>query len=358
MIRSVPRPARYILRRRPWWPWDFASARVARALELSLAEGLSGLELPGALVPAAGTAAPSARRAPPLPLRILRTALYLFIGFHLAWISFTTLLVISFTRVDPPATVLMAYRAWTDGWKLAPPQPLHLRSIPPWLTTMLIAVEDHRFREHHGFDLEAIKRAMEINRSLSEPLYGGSTLSMQTARTLFLVPEKSYLRKYLEAIVTIELEAILGKDRILELYFGYAEWGKGIFGIEAAARHWYGKGTGSLTRDEGARLLAILSSPIKYRPNWYGKSRILAERYAFLSRRYGRGGAVAPGAPAEPPDSPAPAAAATAATAATEPSASTMHPYLAAPTAAQAASDLPPSEEPMESLPPEASTLE
>ncbi|MEI6388206.1 MAG: biosynthetic peptidoglycan transglycosylase [Spirochaetota bacterium] len=307
MVRIVPRPPRYILRRRPWWPGDLVHARFSHTLESRLAGGLPGLKMPAALVPAPGGRAQSALRRLPLPLRMLRMGLYLFLGFHLLWISFTTLLVISFARVDPPATVLMAYRAWADGWKLEPPRPLSLRSIPPWLTTMLIAVEDHSFREHHGFDIEAIKRAMEINRSLSEPLYGGSTLSMQTARTLFLVPEKSYFRKYLEAIVTIELEAILGKDRILELYFGYAEWGRGIFGIEAAARHWYGKGAASLTRDEGARLLSILSSPIKYRPTWFGKSRILVERYAFLSRRYGRAGATAQGAPAELPVPGAPA---------------------------------------------------
>jgi monofunctional glycosyltransferase len=109
---------------------------------------------------------------------------------------------------------------------------------------------------------------------------------MQVARTLFLVPEKSYIRKYLEVLTALELELLLPKDRILELYFGYAEWGRGIFGIEAASRRWFGGGTSALSRDEAARLLAILSSPIKYGPGTLHKNGILRERYRYLSARF------------------------------------------------------------------------
>jgi membrane carboxypeptidase/penicillin-binding protein PbpC len=151
---------------------------------------------------------------------------------------------------------------------------------------MLVSIEDYKFYEHHGIDMEAFARAREINKRIGRPLYGGSTLTMQVARTLFLVPEKSYLRKYLEVLTAFELEAILSKERILELYFGYAEWGKGVFGVESAARRWYGRGVSGLSRDEAARLVALLSSPIKYRPDTIRKSRILSERYAFLSYRY------------------------------------------------------------------------
>jgi monofunctional biosynthetic peptidoglycan transglycosylase len=205
---------------------------------------------------------------------------------HIAWIGMTSLLLISYRFSHPSVTVLMAYRAWTDGWKILPPRPLALRSVPAWLRAMLISVEDHKFYSHFGLDFEAVQRAWEINSHLSEPLHGGSTLTMQVARTLFLIPEKSYLRKYLEVIAALELECLLGKDRILELYFGYAEWGKGIFGVEAASRRYWGKGVRSLSHEEGARLIALLSSPIKYQPDNFGRSLILRERYAFLMKRY------------------------------------------------------------------------
>jgi hypothetical protein len=151
---------------------------------------------------------------------------------------------------------------------------------------MLISVEDGKFYEHHGIDIEAIKRARELNEKVGKPMYGGSTITMQVARTLFLLPTKSYVRKYFEAITALELELILSKDRILELYFGYAEWGKGIFGIERASRVYYGKGVASIDRDQAARLIALLSSPIKYTPDTLYSSLILRQRYAYLVARY------------------------------------------------------------------------
>jgi membrane peptidoglycan carboxypeptidase len=104
-------------------------------------------------------------------------------------------------------------------------------------------------------------------------------------------------------LTALELEALLPKNRILELYFGYAEWGKGIFGIEAASRKWYGRGINALSRDEAARLIAILSSPVKYGPGTLQKSLILRERYGYLSRRYDQPTEAAPSAEAPPPPS-------------------------------------------------------
>jgi len=134
--------------------------------------------------------------------------------------------------------------------------------------------------------MEAFRRAQQLNEKIGKPMYGGSTITMQVARTLFLVPTKSYLRKYLEVIAALELEAILSKDRILELYFSYAEWGKGIFGIERASRVYYGKGIASITADQAARLIALLSSPIKYTPSTLYRSTILRQRYSYLVARY------------------------------------------------------------------------
>jgi len=218
--------------------------------------------------------------------RIPKAVLIAILALHLAYIGITSLALLVYRVANPPGTVLMLYRRISSGWKIQKPIPLKLREIPLLVRRMLISVEDGKFYEHKGFDMEAIRRAQELNKKLGRPMYGGSTISMQVARTLFLVPEKSYLRKYLEAIATFELELILPKDRILELYFGYAEWGRGIFGIERASRVYYGTGVRNISADQAARLIALLSSPIKYNPDTLYRSLILRERYAYLVRKY------------------------------------------------------------------------
>jgi monofunctional glycosyltransferase len=215
-----------------------------------------------------------------------RLALLWVIALHAWYLLSAGLCILVYRVADPPATVLMAYRKWGYGWKIEPPKPLSLKKVPSYIRSMLIAVEDGKFYQHHGLDFEAFKRAREINARLGRPLYGGSTLTMQVARTLFLVPVKSYVRKYLEVLTALELEALLSKQRILELYFGYAEWGKGVFGIERAARADFGSSLTSLNRDQSARLVALLSSPIKYKPYTLEKNGILRERYRYLSRRF------------------------------------------------------------------------
>lgn len=173
------------------------------------------------------------------------------------------------------------------GWKVAPPRYLPLAKIPKSVRNMTVRVEDGTFFEHWGIEPAAIKNAYRLNKGFGEPLYGGSTITMQAARTLFLIPEKSYARKWLEAIVTMEMEAILGKNRILELYFNYAEWGKGIFGIEAASRHHFKRGVASLSTDQAIRLVTLLSSPIRYGPYNFSRNGILRSRYQYLDARFG-----------------------------------------------------------------------
>lgn len=236
---------------------------------------------------------PKARRPYGLG-RILLFFLKAFVLIHVVYIGLTFSLILLYKFVDPPCTILMPYRALGYGWKLTKPIPLPLSEVPLYIRSMLIAVEDGKFYTHHGIDMEAFKRAREVNARLGKPLYGGSTLTMQVARTLFLVPEKSYIRKYFEVITALELELLLPKERILELYFGYAEWGKGIFGIEAASRHYYNKSPKALTRDQSARLVALLSSPIKYTPSTLHLSAILRERYAYLTRRFIAASSVSP----------------------------------------------------------------
>lgn len=219
--------------------------------------------------------------------RVLRTAGRGIALAHVWYVLTVALLLLVYRSVDPPVTVLMAYRSGVDGWNLAPQRNVQLAKVPVLARRMVVSVEDGKFYSHNGVDFEAILYARQVNRQVGRPLYGGSTLSMQTARTLFLVPFKSYLRKYLELIATVEMELILPKQRILEIYLSWAEWGKGVFGIEAAARRFYGTSVSRLDVDQTARLVALLSSPIRYTPETLHKNGILRTRYQYLAGKYG-----------------------------------------------------------------------
>jgi monofunctional biosynthetic peptidoglycan transglycosylase len=247
------------------------------------------------------------RKAEPgkLVLRFLKKILIVILLMHAVYIVLTCSFIFLYKFVNPPFLVIQAYRSIGYHWKLEKPIPISINKVPTYIRTMLISVEDSKFYQHHGIDFEAFKRAEAINKIVGKPLYGGSTLTMQVARTLFLVPEKSYVRKYFEIITALELELFLTKNRILELYFSYAEWGKGIFGIQAASLHWYGKGIASISRDQAARLIALLSSPIKYTPYTLNRSGILAERYAYLVNRFIVPASVLPDT-LMPPPAPAP----------------------------------------------------
>ncbi|HTX72632.1 MAG TPA: biosynthetic peptidoglycan transglycosylase [Rectinemataceae bacterium] len=288
MLSSVPHMSAL-----PGEPADFArrsgggrgtaylEACQARALAGSLAAGASRLSLPESLAPF-----PLITRPRSGLVRAARGAALILLLLQLCYMAMTSMLIAVYKFTDPSVTVLMAFRAWDYHWKLERPRPLPLRHVPVYVRSMLIAIEDDKFYQHHGIDLEAFERAHEINKRLGKPLYGGSTLTMQVARTLFLVPVKSYLRKYLEVLTAFELELLLSKNRILELYLGYAEWGRGVFGIEAASRHWFGAGVGSISREDAARLVALLSSPIRYGPDTLMHSGILRERYDYLDRHF------------------------------------------------------------------------
>lgn len=221
-------------------------------------------------------------------LRGLKAVFFSVAVFHIWYISTTTILVACFAFVDPAATTLSVYRKYIDGWTIIKPVSTALERIPKTARRMLVSIEDYKFYEHHGIDFEAFARALEVNQQIGQPMYGGSTLTMQTARTLFLVPVKSYLRKYLEVIVAFELEILLSKERILELYFSWAEWGKGVFGIEAASKLYNKAPVAKLNATQMARLMAVLSSPVRFTPATLGKSKLLTWRYEFLLDRYVR----------------------------------------------------------------------
>ncbi|MBN1617023.1 MAG: transglycosylase domain-containing protein [Spirochaetales bacterium] len=205
---------------------------------------------------------------------------------HLFFIGLTSSLIFAYKFINPTVSGVKVYRSYCYPWTFRKSVYLPLKQIPKKTRTMILRVEDGSFYHHHGIVLGAIKNAWKVNQAIGKTVYGGSTITMQTARTLFLTPHKNYVRKYLELIIAIELEVILDKDRIFELYLNNAEWGKGVFGIEAASRHHFKKTVSALSRDETIRLVTLLSSPIVYTPQTLKKSRILAERYRYLSERF------------------------------------------------------------------------
>ena len=140
--------------------------------------------------------------------------------------------------------------------------------ISAHLKRAVVSAEDARFAEHEGFDWEGIQKAIEKNQRRGRTVAGGSTISQQLAKNLFLSGERSPLRKGQEAVITLMLEAVLDKRRILELYLNVAEWGEGVFGAEAAARHYFGVGAGQLSPPQAARLAAMLP-----RPRYYDRNR-------------------------------------------------------------------------------------
>jgi len=137
-------------------------------------------------------------------------------------------------------------------------------SISISLKRAVVAAEDAKFIEHEGFDWEAIQKAMERNERKGRVVAGASTISQQLAKNLFLSGERSWVRKGQEAVITAMLEQAMSKRRILELYLNFAEWGEGVFGAEAAARHHFGVQAISLDEEQSAFLAATLPSPRRY----------------------------------------------------------------------------------------------
>lgn len=168
--------------------------------------------------------------------------------------------VLLYRVVPPPATPLMLIRAaqgygMTKTWR-------PLAEISPSLVRAVIAGEDARFCQHRGFDWDAIDAAWQRYESGRGRLVGASTISMQTAKNLFLWPGRDWPRKALEAWFTVWIETFWSKRRIIEMYLNIVEWGPGLYGAEAAARHYFGKPAALLTSIEAARLAAVVPDPL------------------------------------------------------------------------------------------------
>ncbi len=202
-----------------------------------------------------GISAATTKRAGAITLRALGVA-----ALVVALSPFIGAIVYRF--LPPPGTWTMLERKLSGDVVIHPWTPL--RKISPHLVRAVIAAEDSRFCEHKGIDVEAIEDAMEHNKN-GERRRGGSTISQQTAKNVFLWNGGGWVRKGLEAYFTLVSERIWGKRRTMELYLNVAEWGDGYFGAEAAARGRFSKKATDLTKQEAALLAAVLPSPNKWR---------------------------------------------------------------------------------------------
>jgi monofunctional biosynthetic peptidoglycan transglycosylase len=171
--------------------------------------------------------------------------------------------VIIYRVVPPPLTILMVERYFQGQGLEHHWTPLN--RISPAMVRAVIASEDSRFCLHHGFDVKAIDAALKHNEAKPGKIRGGSTISQQTAKNVFLWPERSWVRKGAEAWFTVLIEAIWGKRRIMEVYLNTVEMGPGVYGVDAAARHYFSVPAADLTDAEADRLAAILPSPLKWK---------------------------------------------------------------------------------------------
>jgi monofunctional glycosyltransferase len=229
---------------------------------------------------------PDAPPKNPLPTGHLRSVIrWLVIGVVLLWL-YAALILVTARWIDPPTTAVHIQRR-IQAWNRHAPYHEHykfipLRQISPDLQHAVIAAEDARFYQHHGFDWHEVQIAAQEDLE-GDRTRGASTLTQQLVKNLFFGTGRSVLRKGAEATLVPVAEFVLGKKRILEIYLNVVEWGPDIYGAEAACRYYDGIAARNVGRQQAARLAAILPAPLKRRPermNMY--SAIILERMSQL----------------------------------------------------------------------------
>src|SRR5580692_5529547 len=177
--------------------------------------------------------------------------------FLLRWINPWTTTVQMERRIQ----ALRAHRPYKKQYEF-----VSLRNISPNLQHAVVAAEDGRFRQHHGFDWIEMQKVLEDDMKRQRVGRGGSTITQQLVKNLFLTTERSFVRKGVESSLVPMMEAFLTKDRILELYLNVIEWGPGIYGAQAAAQHYYHIAASAVNREQAARLAAVIPAPLKWKP--------------------------------------------------------------------------------------------
>lgn len=201
-------------------------------------------------------------------LRWIRTLLLVALGALLAWQLWLLGHVLYWDFANPRETSFMRMRL-SELRERDPSARLRHQWVPydrisVHLKRAVIVAEDDRFVDHEGFDWKAIQKALEQNVQKGRVVRGGSTISQQLAKNLFLSDARTPARKVQEAAITLMLEQAMSKRRILEIYLNVIEWGNGVFGAEAAARHYFGVSAAQLTPEQAARLAAMVPNPRYY----------------------------------------------------------------------------------------------
>lgn len=163
-------------------------------------------------------------------------------------------------------------------------RPVSINVIPKQMIRALIVAEDARFYEHSGIDTDALQEVMEYNLSKNRFIYGGSTISQQTIKNIFLSPSRNPFRKWHEFVLTIGMERNLSKQRILEQYLNIAEFGRGIYGVNAAAQFYWGIPASRLSVQQAIELAASLPAPVKHNPKT--RTRFFLKRVKKISRYF------------------------------------------------------------------------
>ncbi len=205
--------------------------------------------------------------------RWLKVLLAGFFGLIVVWQGWYLGWILWWKWVDPHTTSFQSQRLGELREK-NPKAELKKHWIPyakisTHLKRAVIAAEDDKFIDHEGFDWEGIQKALEKNQKKGKVVAGGSTISQQLAKNLLLSPNKTVLRKLEEASITLWLELLWDKRRILEVYLNVVEWGSGIFGADAAARHYFGSSAAQLAPEQAARLAVMLPAPRRFEKNPY-----------------------------------------------------------------------------------------
>lgn len=193
-----------------------------------------------------------------------------------------------FSVMPVPFSAVMVERqlgAWLSGdfGYVAHSDWVSMDEISPWMGLAVIAAEDQKFPDHWGFDVSAIEKALAHNERNENRIRGASTLSQQTAKNLFLWDGRSWVRKGLEAGLTLGMETVWSKKRILTVYLNVAEFGDGIFGVEAAAQRYFNKPASRLSMSEAALLAAVLPNPLRFKAN--APSGYVRSRQAWIMRQ-------------------------------------------------------------------------
>jgi monofunctional biosynthetic peptidoglycan transglycosylase len=193
--------------------------------------------------------------------RICKWLLLILLAYQL-WIL---LHIVCWIKFNPDSSALMQQRLSQMQWKrqnaVIQQRWVPYQKIANSLKRVVVAAEDAKFIEHQGFDWEGIQQAYEKNKRRGKLVAGGSTITQQLAKNLFLSTQRTPWRKLEEAMITVMLEQTMSKRRILEIYLNMIEWGDGVFGVEAAARHYFNTSASGLTAAQAARLAAMIPNP-------------------------------------------------------------------------------------------------